>query len=258
MKQKEGRTFTTMIHGYGQNGDGYKALELFRKMQSIHTPDTQAITSVLNACSHVGLIDEALDIFNNMQTKYKVKPDSIHLTCIVDLLSRKGELEAAIAEITRHPHLVSISQWMAVLGGARKFNNIAIGELAFGEIQKIDSTNAASFVLMANIYAANKMMDMSKGLRENMSKHGIKKIPGKTFVEIDRQVHEFYVEDNCHPEIEEIYKEMSKLNNELMEAGYTPDTSWVLRDLEEMITPSLISVLINASWLLINGSVNSS
>ncbi len=65
--------WTTMINGFGQHGEGEKALELYNKLTTnmhIVPPTEQTFTAILAACSHTKLVKEALDIYNSMQSKY--------------------------------------------------------------------------------------------------------------------------------------------------------------------------------------------
>lgn len=51
------------MHGYGQ-----EAIQLFEQMQQYNKkPDSVTLVSVLNACSHSGMVNEAIDIYNMME-----------------------------------------------------------------------------------------------------------------------------------------------------------------------------------------------
>ena len=73
--------------GYGQNGDGKESIELFEEMeQEGIQPDSITFVALLNACSHSGLVDEALHYFKSMKDKYQILPDVTHYNCVVDTL----------------------------------------------------------------------------------------------------------------------------------------------------------------------------
>ena len=57
-----------MINGYAIHGMAEKALSLFHKMQVVEgiKPDAAIYTSILLACSHSGLIEEGLKLFESM------------------------------------------------------------------------------------------------------------------------------------------------------------------------------------------------
>lgn len=68
---------------------GKEALDMLNKMiQSGTTPNSVTLINILNACSHVGLIDEGLNLFHNMEAKFGVTPTIDHKNCIVDLLGK--------------------------------------------------------------------------------------------------------------------------------------------------------------------------
>ena len=81
----------SMISGYGQNGNGKEAIELFNQMENEKIqPDSITFVSLLNACSHSGLVDDAFYYFNIMKEKY------IQYTCLVDTLGRAGRLKEMV------------------------------------------------------------------------------------------------------------------------------------------------------------------
>ena len=82
---------------------------------------------------------------------------------------------------------------------------------------------------MANIYAQLGDVTKRNQIREEMDKKGIKKIPGITEIFINGKVHRFKSEESQHPEIDEIYKYLDKLIDNLIENGYHPNTSYVTR-----------------------------
>ena len=51
--------------------------------------------SVLNACSHSGLVDEGLRFFDEKVSNHGVSLDIKHYGCLVDMLRRTGRLKEA-------------------------------------------------------------------------------------------------------------------------------------------------------------------
>jgi len=74
--------------GYAQNGSGKEALDLFKQMEKEIQPNSATFCALLNACSHAGLVDEALHYFNAMKNQYQVLADVSHYTSVVDTLGR--------------------------------------------------------------------------------------------------------------------------------------------------------------------------
>ena len=66
-----------------------------------------------------------------------------------------------------------------------------------------------------------------------MEMNGIKKIPGQTWIEINKKVHTFLVDDKSHEQLGEIQAELKRLTNEMRESGYIPNTKFVAHDMNE-------------------------
>ena len=230
-------TWTAMILAYGQHGRGKEALELFEQMQQKGIlPDQTTITSVSNACSHSGLVQEALDIFHDLKNKFKIKADVFHYTCIIDVLGRAGRLEEAEIFITDYmkkeqikPNVVT---WMTLLAACRIYMDVERAERAVRHIMDLDPKSASAYVLLSNIYTQSGNMDKAQELRTLMDTKGIKKIPGISKVELNGKMYEFVSDDHSHPNIKQIHKELQLLTKEIIKIGYNPDTSWITRDTE--------------------------
>ncbi len=66
-----------------------------------------------------------------------------------------------------------------------------------------------------------------------MRQNRVKKTHGISCIEVNFQPHCFTVHDKSHPQIKEIYAKLDELNEKLKDAGFKPDTSWVLQDVPE-------------------------
>jgi len=49
---------------------------------------------------------------------------------------------------------------------------------------------------------------------------------------VKSKVYEFIVADRSHPQGEEIYEKLDELTGKIKDAGYVPDTSFVLHDVD--------------------------
>ncbi|KAM4108684.1 hypothetical protein ACB094_03G063700 [Castanea mollissima] len=85
LTKKDVNVWTTMITGFAFHGYGSKALELFSEMQGDVMPNNVTFVAILTACSHSGLVDEGIKIFNSMKEKYCIQPGIEHYGCLVDL-----------------------------------------------------------------------------------------------------------------------------------------------------------------------------
>ncbi|KAL8166425.1 hypothetical protein V2J09_007924 [Rumex salicifolius] len=172
--------WTTMITGFAFNGYGTKALELFSEMHNHVTPNNVTLISILSACSHNGLVDEGLNIFNNMLEKYGIQPEREHFGCVVDLLSRYGKVKAAFQVIERMPMKPGRSIWGSLLSACKDPDDTEIAELASRELLKLDPEEEGGYLQLCNMYAASGKWRFSDEIRDAMENHGLKKTAGKS------------------------------------------------------------------------------
>eukprot|EP01018_Ginkgo_biloba_P024981 Gb_25581 [translate_table: standard] len=234
MSQRTVVSWNAMISGYGMHGHVDEALTLFNQMHQVGMkPDHITLVAVLSACSHSGLVDEGWHHFDCMTGDYHVTPRMEHYACMVDLLGRAGQLDEAHEFITNMPLEPDASVWGALLGACRIHCNIELAEHVAERLFELEPENAGFYVLLSNIYAvAGRWADVAK-VRTMLKDRGLRKKPGCSWIEIDNKVHEFVVGDKVHPQSEKIYAMLESMSEQMKEAGYVPDTNFVLHDVEE-------------------------
>jgi pentatricopeptide repeat protein len=226
--------WTTMLGGYAMHGGGHEALGYFERMcQEGVEIDNITFVSLLSACSHAGLVDEGVHFFESVSLVYSVCAAVEHYACMVDLLGRAGCLDDAESLITTMPCEPSGSVWNALLGACRIYGNVEMGERIAKRVLESDPGNAAGYVLLSNIYAAAGKWDSSANVHRQRLERGVKKEPGRTWIEVNNEVHSFIVNDEEHPQISEIHAELKRLSVPMNNLGYVPDTRFVLHDVEE-------------------------
>ena len=226
-------SWNAMITGYGQNGNGKEAIELFKQMEKEKIqPDSVTFAALLNACSHSGLKDESLHYLNVMKEKYEITPNVTHYNCVVDTLGRAGYLEESenLIKTMESPDIIT---WKTLLGACRWNNDIERAERAAENAFKLDPKDASVYVLLANIYAVAGRWEDEAKVRQRMKENGIKKIPGQTWIEINGKVHTFIVNDKVHERSNEIQIELKKVYSEMRESGYIPNTKFVAHNMNE-------------------------
>eukprot|EP01018_Ginkgo_biloba_P008707 Gb_07635 [translate_table: standard] len=234
MSERNVISWNTMIAGYGMHGHGEEALAFFYEMQkAVMEPDCITFIALLSACSHAGLVDKGRQYFNCMSQDYEIIPRMEHYACMVDLLGRAGCLDEAWDFIKKMPLKPSVDVWGSLLGACRVHCNIDLAEFVAEHLFELRSDNAGYYVLLSNIYAsAGRWVDASK-VRKLIKDKGLKKEPGCSWIEIGNRVHAFLAEDRSHPQLEKIYATLESLVGPMKEAGYVPDTTFVLYDAEE-------------------------
>eukprot|EP01018_Ginkgo_biloba_P019722 Gb_21824 [translate_table: standard] len=234
-------SWSAMIAGYGMHGHGEAALALFGQMQQTGVkPDQVTFVCLLSACSHAGLVDEGWQYFDCMIRDHCITPRMDHYACMVDLLGRAGCLDEAEDFIKKMPLEPSAKVWGALLGACSIHCNIELGERVAKQLFALDPKNAGRYVLLSNIYAAaGRWNDVIK-VRAMMKERGLKKTPGCSLIEVNNRVHAFLVGDRSHPQTEKIYAMLETLAGQMKDAGYVPNTNYVLHDVEEEVKEHLL------------------
>ncbi|XP_030530826.1 putative pentatricopeptide repeat-containing protein At3g01580 isoform X1 [Rhodamnia argentea] len=235
MCEKDVVIWSSMIAGYGIHGQGKEALRLFYQMtrNSSVQPNNVTFLSLLSACSHSGLIEEGIEMFNKMVHKYHLKPDSEHYSIVVDLLGRIGQLDKAIDVIEMMPTLAGSHVWGALLGACRIHDDIEMGELAARHLLHLDPDHAGYYVLLSNIYAMyGKWDDMSK-VRSLIKEKKLKKAFGQSVIEVKNKTHTFVVDDRAHQDSWKIFELLRNLEMRMTEEAYVPNVEVQLNGTEE-------------------------
>ncbi|XP_071724031.1 putative pentatricopeptide repeat-containing protein At5g40405 [Rutidosis leptorrhynchoides] len=234
MKERNVYTWTSAMNGLAMNGFGEKCLELFSLMkQHSVSPNEVTFVSVLRACSVVGLVDEGRRHFDSMKDVYGIEPKIEHYGCLVDLYGRAGKLDDALNVINNMPMKPHSGAWGALLHASRTYGNMELGELASRKLIELEATNHGACVQISNIYAETKNWDKVNEVRRSMKSKGVAKQPGCSVIEIDGEVHEFFVGDKSHPCYDEIEVMLGDISRRLKLAGYVANTNPVLFDIEE-------------------------
>ena len=126
--------------------------------------------------------------------------------------------------INKMPMKPDPTMWVSLLGAYIIHTNIEIGEPVEEHLFELDPKNVATYVLLSNIYAASGRWDDIEKVRKMRKNREVKKKPGCSWIEVNKQVYAFASEEKSIPQIEEIYAELDRLSRMMKEAGYTPDT----------------------------------
>ncbi|BFG40340.1 hypothetical protein CerSpe_266140 [Prunus speciosa] len=234
MTEKNVVTWNAMISAYGLHGDGHEALKLFTEM--LHSgiqPSGVTFLSVLYACSHAGLVREGEEIFHYMVHNHGFEPLGEHYACMVDILGRAGKLEKALEFIKEMPVEPGPAVWGALLGACMIHKETELARVASERLFELDPENTGYYVLLSNIYSADRNFPKAASVRQVVKNRNLAKTPGCTLVEIGETPHVFTCGDRSHPRATEIYRMLDKLTGKMMEAGFQTETVTVLHDVEE-------------------------
>ncbi|KAJ4840163.1 hypothetical protein Tsubulata_000258 [Turnera subulata] len=212
MKDRTVVSWTAIISGCALNGLFEEALDLFYNMEELGLkPNHITFLAVLQACTHAGFLEKGLEFFKMMMALYQINPGLDHCSCIVDLLGRKGKLKQALDFILNMPMKPDAAIWSALLAACKIHKNIEIGEYAHHHLLELEPYAAFPYVGMANLYASEERWNEVASIRTLMKHKGVKKPPGKSFIEVNGKNHAFTAEDRKHYEEELIYAVLNSL-----------------------------------------------
>ncbi|XP_042510640.1 pentatricopeptide repeat-containing protein At1g11290, chloroplastic-like [Macadamia integrifolia] len=251
MEGRDIACWNAMISGCGMNGYGSDAIGLFLQMTgSGLEPANSTLLCVLCACSHSGIVDQGLHIFNCMVKDWSIKLNLQHYACVVDLLGRAGRLQDAHSFINNMPLQPDSEVYGALLGACRVHGNIDLGLQISQKLFELDPDEAGYYILLSNMHATAGNWEAAMTTRVSLRSKGLKKTPGLSSIEIDREIHTFMAGDRDHPQYHEIYRMLKGLITKIEAAEYVPDTNCVFQDLPDEIDKLPVSPLREASYIL--------
>lgn len=228
-------SWTVMVAGYGMHGFGSEAISIFQEMRHAGIePDEVSFISILYACSHSGLVDEGWRLFNIMRNECKIEPKLEHYSCMVDLLSRIGNLSKAYKFIKTMPIKPDATIWGSLLCGCRIYHDVELAEKVAERVFELEPENTGYYVLLANIYAEAEKWEEVMKLRQRIGRKGLKKNPGCSWIVIKGKVIIFVAGDSSHPQAEKIESLLKRLRARMKEEGFNPKTRYALINADDM------------------------
>ncbi|WVZ72875.1 hypothetical protein U9M48_021266 [Paspalum notatum var. saurae] len=221
MPDRDVISWNSIISGFAQNGCGSGALDLFEEMKLEGTaPDHITFINVLCACSHMGLVDRGWFYFRAMTKDYGLSPWLEHYACMVDILSRAGQLKEAKDFIESITIDHGTCLWRIVLGACRSLRDFDVGAYAGEQLMTLGIEDSSAYILLSNIYAAQRKWNDVERVRHLMKLRGVSKDLGCSWVELNNRVHVFAVGEQQHPEAESINVELIRLAKHMKDEGY--------------------------------------
>ncbi|UJR29972.1 hypothetical protein I4U23_017519 [Adineta vaga] len=218
-------SFTAMIHSYGLNGMGSQAIKLFHKIPSEILND-RTYVSVLNACSHSGLIVEAREIFRNIPVKHEYA-----VTAMVDCLSRAFLWNEATTIINEYEHLhtPSLPMYMSLLSGARNQRNSSLSKEIYERIEtrfaNCKQKLIPAAILLANTYRSSGDLEEATYIKKKLKDERGNKQQGISWTELNGKIYKFGAHDRSHAQALMIFNELQRIREELIQNGYRFDSS---------------------------------
>ncbi|KAK4350307.1 hypothetical protein RND71_029620 [Anisodus tanguticus] len=223
--------YNALIHMFAKQGYAPKALTIFQQMESWGgndvRPDGITFLGVLFACSHAGYVNEGYRYFRCMEETWGVEPSIEHYGCMVDMLSRAGLFDEAVALVETMPMKPNEAVWGALLGGCKIHKNVRLASTVAQKLAaELEPDRAAGyFVLLSNLYATDKRWRDVVITRQKMFKMGVKKPPGQSKIEADGTIHNFLSSDITHKHACSVYEMLGLLTSQAKLQGYQPRIS---------------------------------
>lgn len=186
LTNKNLQAWTVMISGLAENGLGREAIALFTEMErSGLKPDSVSFSVILSACSHLGLVEEGREYFDQMERVHGIKPSVQHYGCMVDLLGRAGLIELAyqmIKKMPMEPNPIILRSFVAACTTHRQA--VYLDDSLIRLMLKLEPEVGANYVLAANLSSLSCSWDDAAELRLMMKGRDIKKDAGSSWMEM--------------------------------------------------------------------------
>ncbi|XP_059670447.1 pentatricopeptide repeat-containing protein At4g14850-like [Cornus florida] len=233
--------WNSLLSVFAHHGLGKDAIKIVERMILCGVKLNEiTFVSLLNGCSHAGLVEEGLNYFYSMENTYGVTPRSEHYSCVIDLLARAGRLKDAEQIICSMPFEPNASAWCSFLGACRIHGDKERGKLAAEQLMRLEPENSGVHVLLSNIYAKERQWDDVRSIRKMMKDGNVQKLPGYSWVDVSNKTHVFGAEDWSHPRQREIYEKLDSLLDQIKEAGYVPFTDSIPLDMDDSVKEKLL------------------
>ncbi|KAG6711873.1 hypothetical protein I3842_05G077700 [Carya illinoinensis] len=138
-------------------------------------PDRTTFVVTLNACSHSGLVQEGLKLFNSMTCDHCIIPDQDHYACLVDILGRAGRFDELMEQLEKMPCKPGDRVLNALLGLCQIHGNIESGRKAAEHLIELEPRSSAAYL----VEKLRKLMDERHFMKER----------AVSWIEIGKEVH---------------------------------------------------------------------
>ncbi|KAH7283176.1 hypothetical protein KP509_35G064900 [Ceratopteris richardii] len=148
-------SWNSVITGYAQSGKYENVFKLLHRLIiEFAKPDSVTFTLVLNTCCHNGLIDKMEAFIVMMDMEYGILPTKEHYVCLVDLFSRTGNTDLAIAITKVFPIPADVLVWNSLLGACKRQGNSTLGQWASEHVLQLGKQDPGVYVSLRNYHAA--------------------------------------------------------------------------------------------------------
>lgn len=210
MPDRNMESWRLMIGGYAANGLGDDGLQLFEQMRKLGLrPDSDTFMAVFDACASAEAIDEGFIHFDSMEAEYGVEVETKHYVGLIKVIGKSGLVVEAEEFIEKLPFDPPAPIWEALVNCARIHGEIEIEDRAEEMVASLEPSKAVT-----KIPTPPPKRRSPVGMLDGKNKLGSYReavTPGKGGA----------------------YDKSKGLNGQMKEAGYVPDTRYVLHDIDQ-------------------------
>eukprot|EP00250_Pteridium_aquilinum_P010667 c19550_g1_i1 orf=1-624(+) len=152
--------WTALITGFACQGNSEAVFSMLERLvEEGVQPDAVTLLNVMTVCSHAGLVEKGLRSFEAVSQALSNTPTIELYNCLVDLLSRAGQLDAAVGIVEEMPFQPNLITWNTILGACQNWSNVELGKQAFQCALRLDAKQPAPYISMISIYADAHMWE---------------------------------------------------------------------------------------------------
>ncbi|KAK9143988.1 hypothetical protein Syun_013388 [Stephania yunnanensis] len=218
--------WNAMMAGYAQLGDCVGVMELFELMRLregvvvVVRPDELSFLAMMGAFSNAGLVFECENWIRRMSLEYNVEPGIEHYTCVIGALARAGRLEEAEKLAMTMPYEPDSAVWRTMLSACVVQGETEMASKMGRLLLENDPKDDSAFVILAKVHSVAGRMDEMAEVWKAMRDRRVRKVGGRSWVEVRGEVHVFLSGDRTHKRAVEIYAKLDELMVEIEKLGY--------------------------------------
>lgn len=168
-----------------------------------------------------------------MRNLPKIEAKLEHYACVIGMLSRAGRFADAVALMEVMPEEPDAKILSSVLSACHMHGEVELGKKVADKLLELEPHKAEHYVLASNMYAGSRQWDEMRKVRKMLRDAGVAKEPGCSWIDIAGKVYSFVAGENSLPEMHKVRKMWYSLEEKIRAAGYAPDTTVMLHELEE-------------------------
>uniref|UniRef100_A0A0D9Z0N7 Protein DETOXIFICATION n=1 Tax=Oryza glumipatula TaxID=40148 RepID=A0A0D9Z0N7_9ORYZ len=187
MPGKDVLTWNSMIGALGMNGRARDALALLHRMEAEGDevrPNGVTMLAALWACAHGGLVEEGIGCLESM-ARQSLQPRVEHVSCVVDMLARAGDLDGAAEIVRRSGGSGSPVAWSALLSACRRRGDGGgeVGRSAAARVLELEPGKSAGYLMSMSMGMGLGEEGWAAGMRWAMREKGVKVESGHSVVQ---------------------------------------------------------------------------